>query len=109
MVSDCLSAVINYLTEADTTGENSPDIATLSATNLVPGNNVIAVEIHEESTGSSDVSLDFEFVLHWTDPAARLQTTDTLAPNATWTTVAGATSPVTISPANTPVFYRLVR
>jgi hypothetical protein len=82
------------------------------------------VEIHQESTGSSDVSFDFElignlvggpprlnltrfgddFVLHWTDPAARLETTDILAPNATWTPVAGATSPVTISPTTTPVF-----
>ena len=122
-------AAINYLTEADSTGENDIDSATLSATNLVAGSNVIAVEIHQESTGSSDVSFDLElignllggpprlnltqfgddFVLHWTDPAARLETTDTLAPNATWTTVAGARSPVTISPASTPVFYRLVR
>jgi hypothetical protein len=122
-------AGINFLTQADTTGENDIDTATLNATNLVAGNNVVAVEIHQESTGSSDVSFDFEltgnlaggpprlnltqfgddFVLHWTDPAARLETTDTLAPDAMWTTVTGARSPVTIAPASTPVFYRLVR
>jgi hypothetical protein len=90
---------------------------------------VIAVEIHQESTGSSDVSFDFEltgnliggpprlnvtrfgddFVLHWTDPAYRLEASSALGPNANWTTVAGATSPVTIAPASTPVFYRLAR
>ena len=122
-------AAINYLTEADSTGENNIDVATLNATNLVAGNNVIAVEIHQESTGSSDVSFDFElignlvggpprlnltqfgddFVLHWSDAAARLEATDSLAPNATWTTVTGAMSPVTIAPASTPVFYRLAR
>jgi hypothetical protein len=122
-------AAISYLTEATSTGENTPDIATLNATNLVAGNNVIAVEIHQESTGSSDVSFDFEltgnlvggpprlnvtrfgdeYVLHWSDPAYRLETTDTLTPNANWTRVAGATSPMSIAPASTPVFYRLVR
>jgi hypothetical protein len=120
-------ATINYLTEASSTGENNIDIATLNATNLVAGNNVIAVEIHQESTGSSDVSFDFElignlvggpprlnltqfgddFVLHWSDPAYHLESTEELG--STWAPVVGAGSPVTISPASTPIFYRLAR
>jgi hypothetical protein len=118
---------INYLTEASSTGENNIDVATLNATNLVAGNNVIAVEIHQESTGSSDVSFDFEltgnlvggpprlnltrfgddFVLHWSDPAYHLESSEELG--STWSPVLGAISPVTIAPTTTPVFYRLAR
>jgi len=122
-------ATITYLTEANTTGENSIDTATLSATNLVAGNNVVAVEIHQESTGSSDVSFDLElagnlvggpprlnltrfgddFVLHWSDPAYRLQTSEDLGLNSNWSTVVGASSPVTISVPANRTFYRLSR
>src|SRR4030095_3216369 len=52
-------AAINYLTPATSTGENDIDVATLNATNLVTGNNVVAVEIHQESTGSPHVCFAF--------------------------------------------------
>lgn len=120
-------AAISYLTEATSTGENTPDIATLNATNLVAGNNVIAVEIHQESTGSSDVSFDFEltgnlaggpprlnvmrfgddFVLHWADPTYRLESAEELG--GPWVPVEHASSPVTISVPDDRIFYRLSR
>jgi len=122
-------ATISYLTEADTTGENSIDTATLNATNLVAGNNVVAVEIHQESTGSSDVSFDLELtgnfvggpprlnvtrfgddvVLHWSDPTYHLEASEDLGPNSNWSTVVGASSPVTISVPANRTFYRLSR
>jgi hypothetical protein len=122
-------AAINYLTQANATGENSTDLATLNATNLVTGTNVVAVEIHQESTGSSDVSFDFQLtgnlaagparlnmihfgddvLLLWQDPAFRLEASDELGPNANWAPVSGASSPFTVSPTATRRFYRLVR
>ena len=118
---------INYLTRATTTGENSIDMATLSATNLISGTNLIAVEIHQESTTSSDVSFDFELsgnlpagrprlnlaqfgddlVLYWSNPSYVLEASEALGAGANWTAVAGASSPVTVASAGTRRFYRL--
>ncbi|MBI5386525.1 MAG: immunoglobulin domain-containing protein [Verrucomicrobia bacterium] len=41
------------------TAENAIDLATLSAASLVAGTNLLAVEIHQHDTGSSDASFDF--------------------------------------------------
>ncbi len=122
-------AAINYLTPATSTGENDVDTATLNATNLVAGNNVIAVEIHQESTGSSDVSFDFEltgnlvggpprlnqtrfgddFVLHWSDPTYRLEASEDLGSATNWATVVGASSPITMTTSTPRRFFRLRR
>ena len=120
---------INYLTRATSTGENTIDSATLSTSGLVAGNNVIAVEIHQESIGSSDVSFDLELtgnlpagpprlnivrfgdeiVLFWADASYRLEGSDALGLDANWVTVSGAASPVTLTPAAARQFYRLTK
>jgi len=48
---------ITYLTRA-TLGAKGEDYPTLSATNLVEGTNVLAVEIHQELPSSPDISFD---------------------------------------------------
>jgi hypothetical protein len=118
---------INYLTRATSTGENSIDTATLNATNLVSGTNLVAIEIHQESITSSDVSFDFELsgnlpagrprlnlaqfgeeiVLYWSNPNYLLEASDSLGPDANWGQVMGAPSPVSVTPAATRRFYRL--
>ena len=120
-------AVINYLTLATATSENTIDQATLSASSLVAGNNVLAVEVHQQSATSSDVSFDLELignlasgpprlnvarfgselVLYWADASYHLEASDALGLDANWTTVNGVTSPVTVAPAAASRFYRL--
>lgn len=121
-------AAINYLTRASSTGENSIDSASLSSSDLREGVNVVAVEIHQESIGSSDVSFDFELtghisavprvnaarfgdelVLYWENPSFSLQFSDDLGPNSNWTSMSGATSPVTITAGSAKRFYRVRR
>lgn len=116
--------VIGYLTTATSTGENTIDSATVTSTNLVAGNSVIAVEIHQESTSSSDVSFDLELtgilaprlhvarfdddlVLYWGNTAYNLEASDQLGPDANWSTMTGARSPVTIAPGAPQKFFRL--
>jgi len=50
-------------------GENTVDTATVPASGLVRGTNVVAVEIHQQSSTSSDLSFDFEL---WGVPAPRV-------------------------------------
>ncbi|MBI5386524.1 MAG: hypothetical protein HZA90_17785 [Verrucomicrobia bacterium] len=54
---------ITFQTTADyngaATAENTVDTATLIATSLVAGTNVLAVEIHQHDSGSSDASFNF--------------------------------------------------
>lgn len=118
---------ISYTTLARATGENTVDDATLAATNLRAGENLVAVEIHQESATSSDVSFDLELIgvpqatlqlrlatfgsdhiLYWDDPAAHLESTASLNPNASWTRVEAAGS-YTIPTNGTARFYRLAR
>jgi hypothetical protein len=54
--------LITNLTRALSTGENSVDTLATNANLLVGGTNILAVEIHQESTGSSDVSFDCELI-----------------------------------------------
>ena len=120
-------AAIGHLTTATATGENTIDTATINSTNIVAGNNVVAVEIHQESIGSSDVSFDFELignlssgpprlnaarfgadlVLYWGDAGYRLEESDSLGDGANWTVLNGAVSPVSIAPGLASKFYRL--
>jgi hypothetical protein len=114
--------VITYTNRASTTFENQQDTATIAASNLVAGTNILAVEIHQESATSSDVSFDFELIgvplprvellrigskglLFWDDTAYGLES----APEVTgpWSTVSGATSPYNLTPVEPATFYRL--
>jgi hypothetical protein len=111
------------------TGGTAPPDNTIDTTNIVntagllaPGANLVAVEIHQQSAGSSDVSFDLELtgvsqpvlyfarfgndlVLYWGDPAFHLESSDNLPGN--WAPVNGAVSPVTIQPVAAKRFYRL--
>jgi hypothetical protein len=120
-------AVINYTTQATATGENTIDSATIPASFLRAGENVLAVEIHQESIGSSDVSFDLELsavatqplelrlatfgaehLLYWDDQTARLESTDGLTGQSSWSTVESA-SPFTIPTEGSMRFYRLAQ
>jgi hypothetical protein len=118
---------INYNTFATSTGENTIDTATLSATNLHAGANLVAVEIHQQSLTSSDISFDFELTgqpptsgvrveigrfgneaaLYWRDNTYRLQQSTAVNSN-TWSILPGA-SPVPVNPSEAQRFYRLIR
>jgi hypothetical protein len=118
---------ITYTTFATATGENDIDSATLSSSVLQAGQNVVTVEIHQQSLTSSDVSFDFELLgqplgggvrvqigrfgdeaaLYWSDSTFRLQRAGEL-PSANWTNVPGG-SPVPITPAGPKQFYRLAK
>jgi len=72
-------APISYNTFANNMGaappDNSIDTATLSASMLMTGTNVVAVEIHQYDLGSSDVSFDFSLTGNTAPPPAQLFTT----------------------------------
>jgi hypothetical protein len=116
---------ISYTNLATTSVENVIDTATFSAANLRTGENVLAVEIHQQSITSSDVSFDFELigvppaaparveigragpgtVVYWADPSFRLETS-TSFPGGGWTPV-GSPSPVPVEPSDPTRLYRL--
>lgn len=122
-------AAIGYSTPStqDQNGENTIDTATLSASALIQGINLVAVEIHQSDLNSSDISFDFELIgqtsssgarvqigrygndaaLYWSDGTFRLQRAAEL-PSTTWTNVPGG-SPVPIAPSGSKQFYRLVK
>lgn len=108
------------------TAENAVDTATFSATNLVAGTNLVAVEIHQHDTTSSDASFDFALAgqpapgwppqpvfwgqfggqptLAWSDPSYQLVwATNVLGPWSLWP----ATSPATVVPTNAQQYFRL--
>jgi hypothetical protein len=119
---------ILYSTEAASpTAENAVDQRTINASFLVPGTNIAAVEIHQESPTSSDVSFNFELVgnpappppppqrvytgqfdgqtiLGWGDGTFLLEHAN--AVTGSWSLV-GSGSPYTIVPSQTQRFYRL--
>jgi hypothetical protein len=119
------SGIISYTNFATTSVENIVDTATLSPSSLRVGENLVAVEIHQQSLTSSDVSFDFELrgepaksarveigrtgsatVLYWTDPSFRLE--GTLSFPGGWTPI-GGTSPLPIEPTNPTELYRLAK
>jgi hypothetical protein len=58
-----LPTEITYLTTATGNGiEDTTDAFGILATSLLPGTNVIAVEIHQQSAGSSDISFNLELL-----------------------------------------------
>jgi hypothetical protein len=112
-------------------GENTIDTATLSVSGLVPGLNLLAVEIHQSDLNSSDISFDFELIgqppasvvrleigrflsefgdeaaLYWRDSTYRLQQSSAVNSNS-WSILPG-TSPLPVNPSEAQQFYRLVR
>ena len=118
---------ISYTNFATSNGENTIDTATLSASLLQPGVNVIAVEIHQGDLTSSDLSFDFELLgqppsaavrveigrfgnaaaLFWRDNTYRLQQSSELSPT-NWNTLPGS-SPLPVAPAEAQRFYRLTK
>jgi hypothetical protein len=117
-------AVITYdtLTLPNQNGENTIDTAILGTGPLQVNTNILAVEIHQQSLTSSDLSFDFELLgnpaprleflrfgsdllLYWNDPTFVLEQADSLP--GTWTQVS-PTSPAAVSPTST-TFYRLRR
>ena len=112
-------------------GENTIDRATLAATNLVSGQNIAAVEIHQQAASSSDISFDFELMgnpvppppapqhvyfgqfdgqlaIAWGDPTFILEQADALT--GPWTPAA-TTSPYLTTPNRLILsrFFRLKR
>ncbi len=122
-------AQITFTTLALSTGENSIDSVTLTAQGLQAGENTIAVEIHQESTTSSDVSFDLELVgvlvpapprlqmarfgaegvLYWRDPTVQLESATTLESASRWSQVKGAESPFIVPFVDQARYYRLAR
>jgi hypothetical protein len=119
-------AVISYgTTSLSPNGENTIDTAILGTGPLLNGDNVAAVEIHQQSDTSSDVSFDFELqgqpppqpprlnvarfrndlVLYWSNSTYALEQARQVS--GPWNSVPGASSPVSVSPTNAAAFYRL--
>jgi hypothetical protein len=122
---------IGYLTPATSTGENTIDTTNVSPSRLVNGTNIVAVEIHQQSLTSSDVSFDFELrgqppppeppqkvywgmfdgqmVLAWTGAGYRLYE----APAVPWATnawtLSTTVSPFLVNPAAGQRFYQIRR
>jgi hypothetical protein len=113
------------------TAENTIDTAVTNRNALVNGTNLLAVEIHQQDPGSSDVSFDFELVgvapppsspvqslysgafdgqtvLAWGDPTWTLVSA-TNVDSTVWTPVPGAASPYSINPIDPRRFFRLRR
>jgi hypothetical protein len=119
----------NYLSVSDAPPDNSEDTARVKPDVVVAGTNLVAVEIHQHRSDSSDISFDLSLtgeptpptppqrvywgrsggqpVLAWGDATFRLEQADDVA--GEWTLVTGATSPWTIAPLATHRFYRLRR
>jgi len=117
-------SVITNRTFATSTGENSIENVTISATNVVAGTNIVAVEIHQESLTSSDVSfalslsgnpltrprmalvrLGDELVIYSTDNTSVIEeASDVTGP---WTPVPNVNTPTGFAPVNGQKFYRL--
>ena len=120
---------IDFTTRALSTGENSIDTAIVSARDLRAGENTIAVEIHQESITSSDVSFDLELIgtpvasgarlqiarfgvehiLYWQDLTFHLESAGTLGAPSLWSPLNGVTSPFMLPLVGEARFYRLAK
>jgi hypothetical protein len=120
---------IDFTTRALSTGENSIDTATFSARDLRAGENTIAVEIHQESITSSDVSFDLELsgapvasgarlqiarfgvehLLYWQDVTFHLESAGALGAPSLWSPLNGVTSPFMLPLVGEARFYRLAK
>ena len=126
---------VNYLTQATTNVGDAvySDLYTITVTNLVAGDNVIAVEVHQSGTASSDVTFGAELSLDapsivfpgtvppslqisriagevaiiWGGTDFTLEQTDVLTTNAVWTAAPNQSSPFLPSIGSSTQFYRL--
>ncbi len=116
---------IAYNTLATSTGENTIETASVSPSVLINGANLAAVEIHQQSNTSSDLSFNFELTGVGPAPAPRLEAqrfgsnlllvwgaSDYLlesAPSVTgpWTTATSTAPYLAATDANAAHFYRL--
>ncbi len=60
MRSGMSTGAVTHLTEATANGENSAATTNVSPARLVPGVNLLAVEVHQNDPDSSDLSFDLE-------------------------------------------------
>jgi hypothetical protein len=123
--SNITNANVTYLTTALLASDDGKTwySTNVSPTALQAGTNVIAVEIHQESSTSSDVSFDLSLeatprpmlqlhdfsgdrVLSWSDASFLLEQTEQLGPDAVWSTVSES-SPSIVSFDGEQRFYRL--
>ena len=114
-----------YFTGGTAPPDNSVLTATFAPTALVNGTNTIAVEIHQQSNSSSDISFNLELtatyqtaltldltkaggqpVIYWFDGSALLEGSADLS---TWAPMPGAASPFPLDLAQPKHFYRLSR
>jgi hypothetical protein len=125
------AGAVDYLTDAsghENAWEGPFDIP---ITNLVPGDNVLAAEVHQSGGGSSDMVFGAELVatypgggtppvttgkinvpvlqagkvvISWTGTAALQSANDVTGP---WTDVANAATPLSVTPSELRKFYRL--
>lgn len=121
---------INYQTYAtnqsiaNAPADNTVDTATIAAS-LLPGANVVAVEIHQHDASSSDISFDFELTasltpappriqtirfgddltLYWNNAGFSLEEADEVT--GPWRIIADNTTVGTVSLNGTQKFYRL--
>jgi hypothetical protein len=103
-------------------GDNSIDTAILSASLLLPGTNVVAVEIHQYDLGSSDLSFDFsltgnsaprvfaqpfgdDLLINWNAAGYLLEQADEVT--GPWSAVPSFDVPATINPNAARKFFRL--
>jgi hypothetical protein len=98
---------------------------TVSPTFLEVGTNVLAAEVHQSTSTSSDIAWELEvqgltspasaqifisrlggdLVVYWSDATFTLQQSDNVA--GTWGSISGARSPLPISPSEATRFFRL--
>ncbi len=117
-------SIVTNRTPASSTGENTIENFTVAASNLVAGANIVAVEIHQESLTSSDVSFALsitgnpltrprmailrfgeDLVIYSSDNTAVLEeASDVTGP---WTTSPNANTPTGFVPVSGQKFYRL--
>lgn len=92
--------LITNRTLATSTGENSADTVTIPRTNLVSGDNLIAVEIHQQSRTSSDVTFMLQLVGNAVPPPVLPPAPVIASPINGTSYMLGAGIPVTVSATN---------
>jgi hypothetical protein len=105
------------------TAEDAIDTATLPAASILAGTNVVAVEIHQQTASSSDVSFNFELIgnptigqpevqivrfgnevaLIWNDPTYGLEAAESIS--GPWTSLTSPSPTTVLAVGNR--FYRL--
>jgi hypothetical protein len=127
--SNITTGAVDYLTPASNAGDDGKQFFStrIAPGSLRAGTNVVAVEIHQDSLTSSDISFDLELVatpaatpdrlawkqvggdtvLYWPDPAWQLESAPTI--DGPWSSLADEPSPMPLRAADQAQFYRLAR